>query len=283
MAWIVRSAFRVAESGAASGRDEALAVEAPLQVAVNGLPFATTMRTPGADIELARGLLHTEGIVASGASIAWETLADPESGTIGRIHAAVAEDDLLASVDGRRTLTASASCGVCGTRRVEDIHIYGDPIRLNAQPPIALSAITALFDAMAVRQPAFQASGGCHAAAVASPSGELLAVFEDIGRHNAVDKAVGALLLDGRLSDAAALLVSGRVSYEIVAKAYRAGIPVIAAVSAPTSMAVEQAQRLGVALAGFCRNGRGTVYARPERIVETAPGLRNPKEAPWPA
>lgn len=256
------------EAGGVVSGAESLVVEAPLHIRLNGAAYTTTMRTPGDDDALARGLLFTEGIVpAPEAPVAHRLVPDPETNLPACIEVEVPAPYIAKSVEGRRTAIASASCGVCGTREPADIEVYGEPISQNRVSEFNLTAIPALLRAMQERQVVFRATGGCHAAAIFDTPGQLLEVHEDVGRHNAVDKAVGALLRAGRLGEAATLMVSGRVSYEIVYKCYRAGIPILLAVSAASSLAVETADRLGITLAGFCRGERATVYSHPERIA----------------
>lgn len=251
--------------------EDTLAVEAALHVKVNGESYTTTMRTPGDDEALARGLLHTEGIVSdSSARAAYRVVDDPESGEVACLEVTVPEGKVEASVEGRRTTLSASSCGVCGTRDPADIAVYGPPLEIGAESKLEAGAIAGMFGAMRKEQRAFEASGGAHAAAVFDGRGELLVVKEDIGRHNAVDKVVGTLIEDGRLGDAAVLLVSGRVSYEIVYKAYRAGIPFLLAVSAPSSLAVETAERLGMTLVAFCRENRATVYSHAGNVSGAA-------------
>ncbi len=260
-------ATRIDRHGVSESR-ETLVVEAPLHIRLNGVAYTTTMRTPGCDAALARGLLFTEGIVPdAGAVLTFRETPDPESGITALLDVECGEEFVAKSVEGRRTVMASASCGVCGTREPADIAVYGPPIAMHAGGVLGIQEIDRLRTAMQSRQASFQATGGCHAAALFDSSRELLAVCEDVGRHNAVDKAVGILIERGRLAEASILFVSGRVSYEIVYKAYRAGVPVLLAVSAASSLAVETADRLGLTIVGFCRDGRATVYSHTERIV----------------
>ncbi len=248
-----------------------LAVEAPLHLKVNGESWTTTMRTPGADLELARGLAFTEGIVPEPhAPIAFHCVQDPETGLTACVDISVAPEFVARPVEGRRSMLSSSSCGVCGIVDPADINLYGPPLIATAEVHFDLAQVPAMHEALSLGQALFQDSGGSHAAALYSQSGQILALHEDIGRHNAVDKAVGALLASGRLAEARALFVSGRVSYEIVYKAYRAGVPVLLAVSAPSSMAVETAQRMGICLIAFCRDDRATVYSHAENIATAA-------------
>ena len=248
--------------------EDRLTVEAPLHLKVNGVAYTTTMRTPGEDEALARGLLFTEGIVPDpAAAVAFRAIDDPESGGTACLDIAVPDAFLAKSVDGRRTMLSASSCGVCGTRDPADLEVFGPPLAITAQERLDVTRISSFLREMRTRQHDFGASGGSHGAAIFDKSGEVLVVMEDIGRHNAVDKAVGRLLAEGRISDGAVVLVSGRVSYEIVYKAYRAQIPFLLAVSAPSSMAVETAARLGMTLVAFCRDDRATVYSHRENVV----------------
>ncbi len=263
-------AVRWAAGGATPG-DEALVVEAPLHLRLNGVAYTTTMRTPGDDEALARGLLFTEGIVPDPrAVLSHHVVDDPESGLAACLEITAADKFVAKSVEGRRSAIATASCGVCGTRAPEDIEVYGPPLEPRHTARLDLRRVPELRAKMQERQAIFRATGGCHAAALFDALGALLVVKEDIGRHNAVDKAVGTLLIASRLDSAAVLFVSGRVSYEIVYKAYRAGVPVLLAVSSASSLAVETGERLGVCIAGFCRDDRATVYSRPGLVDASA-------------
>lgn len=257
--------------GTARSVRDALTVEAPLQVLINGEPFTITMRTPGEDVALARGLLHTEGIVEDPAApITMEE--DPgEAGRAGRVRVTVRKRWLVRDFARRRSLLSTSSCGLCGKSELEDVELGPCPIRLAPARRLPVEGIGEMLASMRRAQETFERSGGSHAAAVLTVEGELLALSEDIGRHNAVDKAVGRLLLGGGWRRAECLLVSGRLSYEIVYKAWRAGIPHVLSVSAPSSLAVETGVRLGMTIAGFCREGRATVYTHPENVDEGAP------------
>ncbi len=256
------------EAGEPVDSEDRLTLEAPLHLKVNGESYTTTMRTPGDDEALVRGLLFTEGIVPdASAAVTFRTIVDPESGGTACLEATVSDDALAKSVDGRRTMLSTSSCGVCGMRDPADLEVFGPPLEIAPRERLNVTHISSLLGKMAERQHAFAASGGSHAAAIFDTNEKTLVVMEDIGRHNAVDKAVGSLLAEGRISDAAVLLVSGRVSYEIVYKAYRAQIPFLLSVSAPSSMAVETADRLGMTLVAFCRDDRATVYAHHENVL----------------
>ena len=232
-------------------RRDALSVEAPLRISLNGERFCVTMRTPGDDLDLVRGLLLTEGVA--------------RNATVRRIESDLVEATVPEpfACPRPRPLMATSSCGLCGSAALAAPDADAPPLTGTNFDP---SRVAGLVAALHAGQSAFRRSGGCHAAGLFAGT-RLLALAEDVGRHNAVDKAVGRLIAAGQLAGAEILVVSGRVSYEIVAKAYRAAVPTIVAVSAPTSMAVSMAERLGILLFAFCREGRSTAYSRTERLA----------------
>ncbi len=224
--------------------------EAPLQLRARGEPVATIMRTPGHDLELVRGLLHAESV----------------AGAAGM--AQVAEDAVEIDVDrsafARRGLLSSAACGVCGRVALADLELRAREV--TADTTVAHAVLAALPATLREAQRVFADTGGLHAAGLFTTTGTMVAVREDVGRHNAVDKLVG-WALEVRLDPARHLLfLSGRVGYELVQKAVMFGVPVVAAVSAPSSLAVELAERFNVALVGFVRESRANVYAHGWRI-----------------
>lgn len=252
---------------------EHVVTEEPLEIRVAGprqeaSPVAVTMRTPGHDFELAAGFVLTEGIAA------------PEEVTgVGYCDAVRQDPDLryntvtvtLCTDRGAlpdRRFVATASCGVCGKSSIDDV-AFACPAVAPA-PPLPASVVRALPGTLRAAQKAFDRTGGLHAAGLFTATGDLMCAREDVGRHNAVDKVVGRTMLD-RMDRAAlagtALMVSGRVSFEIVQKAAAAGVGTICAVSAPSSLAVDAAGRLGVGLAGFVRGETFNVYSRPERFA----------------
>ncbi|MCC5877839.1 MAG: formate dehydrogenase accessory sulfurtransferase FdhD [Candidatus Sumerlaeia bacterium] len=251
------------EGGAVETVGDALTVEAPLEIAVNGNPFTVTMRTPGDDRALARGILHTEGLVVDPRAPMILTEVAAEGSTPATVRVEIASELLTREFAGERSVLATSSCGLCGKREFETASTGDCPIRLHHRGTFDPSVVTGYLDALRRAQETFEVTGGSHAAAIFSPEHQMIAFAEDIGRHNAVDKAIGQLILDGRLADGEALLVSGRISYEIVYKGWRAGIPVLLAVSAPSSLAVSTAERLGMTLAAYCRGNRLTVYTEP--------------------
>jgi FdhD protein len=224
-------------------------VEAPLQLRARGTPVATIMRTPGHDLELVRGLLHAESVAA---------------GAIAQAGDDAVELDVAPAAFAGRGLLSSAACGVCGRVAIADLELRAREV--TADTSIAHEVIAGLPGALRTAQSVFADTGGLHAAGLATPDGVLVAAREDVGRHNAVDKLVG-WALDAGLDPAGHVLVlSGRLGYELVQKAIRFGVPIVAAVSAPSSLAIELAERFNVALVGFVRGQRANVYAHAWRI-----------------
>lgn len=247
--------------------EDALVAEGALQILVNGKPYSMTMRTPGDDAALALGLLYAEGLYASleqVGPVAETPAAAP--GDADAVALSILPEALRGkSLDNRR-LASNASCGVCGKISADDLEA---PVLCAASPGDAMldiALLPALESRMRAGQALFGKTGGCHAAALFDLAGNLLVLKEDVGRHNAVDKAVGHLLREGRLADAAVLFISGRVSYEIVTKAARAGLRFLLAVSAPSTLAVELCRKSGLTLLAFCRGGKATIYCGAERV-----------------
>jgi FdhD protein len=258
------SVLRVA-GGTTEIASDQVAVEAPLEVRLHGEPFSVIMRTPGADTHLGAGFLFSEGVVRTRADI--RTIEAGDSGDVLDVTLSAERESLLPDFVGtRRQVAMNSSCGMCGRRSLESLAVDAPPL------PMAWTIRAGTVGAMPVRlldaQTAFAVTGGLHAAGLFDEDGQLVATAEDVGRHNAVDKLVGQALLTGRLPlDRHALSVSGRSSFEIVQKAVLAGIPILVAVSAPSSLAVDLADRCGMTLVGFARDGRFNVYSHPSRIV----------------
>ncbi|WP_307496625.1 formate dehydrogenase accessory sulfurtransferase FdhD [Arthrobacter woluwensis] len=254
-------------------RIDTLAVEEPLEIRVASSPLAVTMRTPGHDVELATGFLVSEGIIADGGDIRTAIhCGGPGTGgeenTYNVLDIALAPHVAPPRPDAARNFYTTSSCGVCGKASIEAVETVSrhdvsvDPVTVDA-------ALLATFpDRLRERQAAFEKTGGLHAAALFdAATGELLVVREDVGRHNAVDKVVGWAAQNGRLPLTGTVLqVSGRASFELVQKAVMAGIPVLAAVSAPSSLAAELADDQGLTLVGFLRGNSMNVYAAAQRI-----------------
>ena len=265
-------------AGRWSESPDAVVTEEPLQLMLNGERLSVVMRTPGNDIELALGLMHAEGILRSAKDLREIRIsADAGEAAEGvRVDASSIDsneiDVHLAGIPGRkpeRSMLSSSACGVCGATMIEDLRHDLEP--LASGPPIDPQLLPGLVDRLRSRQGVFDRTGGLHAAGLFDPRGELIQAREDVGRHNAVDKIVGRLLLDGRLpARDAILVVSGRAGYEIVQKAISAGIPVVAAVGAPSSLAVALAREFNQTLVGFLRGDRYNVYSGAERLTSPA-------------
>jgi FdhD protein len=251
-------------------RADWLASEEPLEIRARGpaqkpVSVAVTMRTPGDDPELAVGFLFTEGLIGDRAEVASAGECTP-SRTGGACN--VVQVELARPFDGsalRRNFFATSSCGVCGKATLDQVAVRCRPVEPG--PLVGRSVLVALPAALREAQAVFDRTGGLHAAGLFDASGRLIALREDVGRHNAVDKLIGRLFLDGAVPlSGHILLVSGRTSFEILQKAAVAAVPIVCAVSAPSSLAVAVADRLGITLVGFLRGSSFNVYAHPERI-----------------
>ncbi len=258
---------RVGKSGVKAEVDR-VTIEEPLEIRAGGQTLGVTMRTPGHDFELAAGFLLAEGIVSRPEEIlriehCREVRSPEEEGNVVLVRTTA---PAASAVDRARRLTlTTSSCGLCGKGSIEAVR--GSFPRIPAGVSIDPGVLAALPDRLRREQAAFRETGGLHAAGIFSVAGELKVVREDVGRHNAVDKAIGALFLAGEvpLSDSV-LLVSGRASFEIVQKALAAAIPVVAAVSAPSSLAVDLARDSGMTLVGFLRGADFNVYSGADRV-----------------
>jgi FdhD protein len=253
--------LRCSDAHGVSEADDVLAPEEPLEIRVGGKPVSVVMRTPGQDLELAAGFLLTEGVVESGC-VPFLRHVHPN-----RVNAAIPAASGAAVERARRRVFTASSCGLCGKGTIESIYQrFGeidDEVRLSPE------VLPRMLDALRGAQPEFTRTGGVHAAAVFHTDGNLVVAREDIGRHNAVDKAIGHCLLRRTLPlSGHVLLVSGRASFEIMQKALAARIPIVAAVSAPSSLAVSFARECGQTLVAFLRPGKFNIYAHPERLVK---------------
>jgi FdhD protein len=239
-----------------------LIVEEPMTVQLDGTVVSTTMRTPGNDYELAVGFCLTEGLLG-GARVRGVRYCAAGPALETAFNVVTVDTGGLAPPPRPRLGTTSSSCGLCGSESIETLCDRLQP--LPPTPPVPLAVIAAVPSTVLAGQGLFETTGAVHAAAAFDPAGEVLVVREDVGRHNAVDKVIGRLLLDDRLpASGLGLFVSGRASFELVQKAWAAGFGTLVAVSAPTSLAVHTARRAGLTLAGFVRGRRVNVYA-PER------------------
>lgn len=261
---------RKLRGGDAPGFDE-VAIEEPLEIRVAGEPVAVTMRTPGDDARLAIGFLFAEGVIRSIDDVG--TIAhcgrpgEEGYGNVLEVTPAPGAHLALERVDAsRRGTLTTAACGVCGRRSIEDLLARIRPVP--ECPALPVEKVAASIALLSSAQKNFARTGGVHAAAALDSEGRLICAFEDVGRHNAVDKVVGQLVFERRVPgpNVALLAVSGRASFEIVQKAASAGIPVVASVSATSSLAVDLAERAGIALCAFVRNGGCNVYGDARRV-----------------
>jgi FdhD protein len=260
-------------SGGSVTRSETLVVEEPLEIRVNGAPITVTMRTPGSDIELAQGFLLTEGIVGSREDVLTIRYCggrgdDGDANTYNVLDVTLAAGVEPPGLDVTRNFYTTSSCGVCGKASLEAVRVSGRFAPGDDPATVAAATLKAMPARLRAAQKVFDRTGGLHAAALFGVNGSMLVVREDIGRHNAVDKVIGWALEHRRVPlRASVLLVSGRASFELTQKAVLAGIPVLAAVSAPSSLAVSLAEESGITLVAFLREDSMNVYTRADRIA----------------
>ncbi|MDI3407022.1 formate dehydrogenase accessory sulfurtransferase FdhD [Streptomyces cavernicola] len=258
--------------GRQSTRPDTLTVEEPMELRVGGRPLTITMRTPGHDFDLAAGFLVGEGVVRRAEDIAairyCAGATDDGGNTYNIVDVALIPGVAPPDASLERNFYTTSSCGLCGKASLDAVRtqttwpVADDPLRVTPE------TLSTLPDQLRAAQRVFDSTGGLHAAALFTPEGELICLREDVGRHNAVDKAIGHALRGGTLPlRDTVLMVSGRASFELVQKAVMAGIPMLAAVSAPSSLAVDLAEDAGLTLVGFLRGTSMNVYSRPERLA----------------
>jgi FdhD protein len=252
-------------------RPETLAVEEPLELRVNGAAITVTMRTPGSDVELAQGFLLTEGVIGERDDIARVEYcrgAGPDgANTYNVLDVTLAPDVSMPDIDVTRNFYTTSSCGVCGKGSIDAVRTISRHSPGDDPTVVASQTISAMPDRLRSAQRVFASTGGLHGAALFDADGSMLVVREDIGRHNAVDKVIGWAVEQRRIPlSGTVLLVSGRASFELTQKAIMAGIPVLAAVSAPSSLAVDLASQAGLTLVAFLRGESMNVYTRPDRV-----------------
>ena len=270
-----RPVLRLSPSGSRR-RPDSLAAEEPLELRVNGSPLTVTMRTPGDDVELAHGFLLTEGVIGAVTDVATArycagATVDGQN-TYNVLDVALAAHVPPPDPSIQRNFYTTSSCGVCGKAALDAVKLATrfSPGGGQVRPEV----LATLPDQLRDKQKVFESTGGLHAAGLFTMDGEALAVREDVGRHNAVDKVLGWALLSGRVPlSGCVLMVSGRASFELVQKASMAGVPVLAAVSAPSSLAVDLAEEQGLTLVGFLRGESMNVYTGAQRIDVTEPQL----------
>lgn len=259
------------ENGSVLSLQDSLAAEEPLEIRLGEVPLTVTMRTPGHDVELAAGFLLTEGIIESADQIVALRAAASQNGSKSNVVEVELTRTSFEPADLRRNFFAASSCGICGKASIEAIRVRGlrQP---NSDFRFDPDVLCHLPDTLRAEQAVFGQTGGLHAAALFDKSGQLLQLREDIGRHNAVDKVVGWALLQGMVPLAHhVLMVSGRGGFEIVQKALSAGTPILASISAPSSLAVKLARELGLTLVGFLRGRRFVVYSGGFRCLPPSP------------
>ncbi len=267
-----RPVVRISDDGSRR-RPDSLAAEEPLELRVDGQSLAVTMRTPGHDVELAHGFLLTEGVLGSGEDIATARYCDSRDDA-GRNTYNVLDIALAPGVDPpddsvQRRFYTTSSCGVCGKASLDAVRTRTRYSPADDPTTVSTEVLFGLPDALRAAQRVFDSTGGLHAAGLFTADGTLLVAREDVGRHNAVDKVIGHTLLAGRVpATGTVLMVSGRASFELTQKAVMAGIPVLAAVSAPSSLAAETAAETGMTLVGFLRGRSMNIYAGDHRIVD---------------
>ena len=279
-----RKVVRLTVGSPPTSREDLLAAEEPLEIRVNGRSLAVTMRTPGNDYDLAAGFLVSEGIITqadhfSAARYCAGATVDGEN-TYNVLDVSLAPGVAAPDPSLERSFLTTSSCGLCGKASIDAVRtrsafpVTDDPVRVDAE------RLTTLPEKMRTRQTVFEKTGGLHAAALFdAATGDMLVLREDVGRHNAVDKVIGWALKENLLPlTGTVLMVSSRASFELAQKAMMAGIPVLAAVSAPSSLAVEFAAEVGMTLIGFLRGNSMVIYAGAERIVEGARAEAQPSE-----
>jgi FdhD protein len=255
-------------------RSDTLAVEEPLEIRLNGEPYVVTMRTPGDDIDLAHGLLYSEGIISKRADIVLARYCAGSSAdgvnSYNVLDVTLPPELSNAATAARRNIVTTSACGICGTTTIDHV-LRESPYALD--PAVRFPAALVLSAPTRLRrhQRAFDQTGGLHAAGLLGPDSSMVCVREDVGRHNAVDKVIGRAIREQLLPLRQMILaVSGRASFELTQKAVLAGIPVLAAVSAPSSLAAELADEAGLTLVGFVRGETMNVYTHPERITRSS-------------
>ena len=259
--------------GTATERPETLVVEEPLEIRVNGKPLSVTMRTPGSDVELAQGFLLTEGIIARRDDVLTvrycrgSESTEDGTNTYNVLDVTLHPDVPMPDVDVTRNFYTTSSCGVCGKASIDAVRLTSRHSPGDDPSTVKTALLTAMPAQLRSAQKVFASTGGLHGAALFSVDGTMLTVREDVGRHNAVDKVIGWALEANRVPlGGTVLLVSGRASFELTQKAVMAGIPVLAAVSAPSSLAVDLATQSGLTLVAFLRGDSMNVYSRADRI-----------------
>jgi FdhD protein len=244
--------------------DDYLVVEAPIEISINSEPFTMVMRTPGSDLQLLRGLLFAEDIYKSSNPLKMISSETDRNG-FTKVNISIKPSDLGKSYLNKRSLLSVSSCGICGKTELGNLKPNKKPLK--SKSLLNMDKLPIMFEVMRSKQHTFELTGGSHAAVVFDKNHNFICLYEDIGRHNAVDKCIGDLIHTDRLKKGTFILVSGRVSYEIISKAFFAKISTIVAVSACSTLAVDYAKEFGICLIGFSRKGKSTIYANPSNIL----------------
>lgn len=251
-------------NGNQSNVSDEIVIEAALQININSKSYTVVMRTPGNDFELIRGLLFAEDIYKGKDNLDFQIIEEKENG-FSIINVNIVKEKLGNGYLNKRTLLSVSSCGICGKQELNDIKLKGNALK--STQLFASTFIEEMSTQMNSLQDTFKQTGGSHAAAIFDKNYKLLSIKEDLGRHNAVDKVIGNLVNKNKLKNSYCMLVSGRVSYEIVSKAFIAKIGIIIAVSACSSLAIDYAKEFGICLIGFSRKNKMTIYANPNKLI----------------
>lgn len=252
------------EKGSVTKVTDPLAVEQALQININGKSFTVVMQTPGAEKELTFGLLYSEDVLKKRSDFTLEEKKNKQ-GVIEEINVIIDENKLGKGYLSARSLLSVSSCGICGKQELEDVMPDADALK-NPNEIFEIESILRMHKKLFDHQKLFIETGGCHGVAAFDKDENMLSLHEDIGRHNALDKVIGELLFAQKLEQAKVIAFSGRISYEIVSKAFRAKIPIVVAVSAASSLAIDFAKEYGLTILSFARNGKATCYANQHRI-----------------
>ena len=277
--------IRITVGAPPSQRRDSLAGEEPLELRIDGRSMAVTMRTPGADFDLAAGFLVSEGVISQSRElVAMRYCAGKGEDGVNQFNVldlSLASDVAPPSSDVARAFFTTSSCGLCGKASIDAVRTKSRFDAADDALRVASALLVSLPDRLRAAQTVFDRTGGLHAAALFDADGELLVLREDVGRHNAVDKVVGWALRENRLPlRDTILLVSGRASFELIQKAVMAGVPMLCAVSAPSSLAVDLARESGLTLVGFLRDPSMVVYAGEQRVIEATADAVTPTPAP---
>lgn len=245
------------KDGEISEVSDSITIEKALQISINGDSFAVVMQTPGDEVNLCKGLLFSEDIITPKTLVQFDTIKSDDD-YIEEVNCVIEPSELGEGYKSSRSLLSVSSCGICGKQELAGINTNGEKLSTYLLEP---EFIFDLKKQMQSNQPIFPITGSTHGSALFDSKGNLLALKEDVGRHNSLDKAIGDLLLQNRLNEAKILFFSGRLSFEIIFKSFRAKVPTIIAISAPTSLAIDYAKEFGITLYGFCRGDRFTKYS----------------------